>query len=227
AVGYGVPGLSRTWMFAQSPHGWVHGVPGTPYPAGRASAWHRLTPFMNNAARGSSHHPAAPIHEQRARGSNTLTVAVRLGLVLDLLELRLVVGLLVGLLARDEAPLHEVHEGGVHRLHADGAAALHGGFELVQAALADEIRDRRGVDEDLERRYAPRLVLGGQELLRDDAAKRRREHGTDVALLVGREGIDAAVHGLRGSVRVQRAHDEDAHFRRGHGDGDGFEVAHF
>src|SRR5690606_12028862 len=185
---------------------------------GRASAWDPLTPFMNDAARGSNN---------AARGSNTLTVAVRLVLVLDLLELRLVVGLLVGLLARDEAPLHEVHEGGVHRLHADGAAALHGGFELVQAALADEIRDRRGVDEDLERRYAPRLVLGGQELLRDDAAKRRREHGTDVALLVGGEGIDDAVDSLCGTVRVQRAHDEDAHFRRGHGDGDGFEVAHF
>src|SRR5690606_33882608 len=108
-VGYGVPGLSRTGMFAQSPHGWVHGVPGTPYPAGRASAWHHLTPFMNNAARGGT---------------------VRLGLVLDLLELRLVVGLLVGLLARDEAPLHEVHKGRVHRLHANGAAALHSGLEL-------------------------------------------------------------------------------------------------
>src|SRR5690606_40298011 len=33
--GEGLPGLSQTGMFAQSPHGWVHGVPGKPSPQPR------------------------------------------------------------------------------------------------------------------------------------------------------------------------------------------------
>src|SRR5690606_22890857 len=34
----GLSGLSRTWMFAQSPHGWVYGGPERPPFPGRGSA---------------------------------------------------------------------------------------------------------------------------------------------------------------------------------------------
>ena len=44
-------------------------------------------------------------------------------------------------------------------------------------------------------------------------------------LLVGREDVDHAIDGLRGSVRVERTHDENTHLGRGHGNADGFVVA--
>ncbi len=47
-----------------------------------------------------------------------------------------------------------------------------------------------------------------------------------MALLVGRERVDDAVDRLRRAIRVQRAHDEDAHFGCRNGDRYGLQVAH-
>ncbi len=44
-------------------------------------------------------------------------------------------------------------------------------------------------------------------------------------LLVGGKHVDHAVHRLGRAIRVQRAHHENAHFRCGHGDAHGLQVA--
>src|SRR5678815_3717949 len=80
-------------------------------------------------------------------------------LVFNRFELGLVDALLVGLFAGDPALLEQGLDGHVHGAHAELAAGLHGGLELVELALADEIGHRRRIDHDLERRDATALVL--------------------------------------------------------------------
>ena len=123
--------------------------------------------------------------------------------------------------------IEELLDGAVHGAHAELAARLHGVLELIELALADEIRGRRRIHEDLKRGYPALLVGALQELLRDDPAQRRREHGAHVRLLVGRKRVHEAIHGLRRAVRVQRAHHEDAHLGRRDGDAHGLMVAQF
>ena len=77
------------------------------------------------------------------------------GRVFDFLELALVEGLKIGLLAGDHCAVHEVLEGPVHRAHTHSTARLHDIFELLELALANEVGDGRRVDEDLKRRHAP------------------------------------------------------------------------
>ena len=144
---------------------------------------------------------------------------------LNCLELGLVDGLLVGLFAADLALIEQLLDGRVHGAHAELAAGLHGVLELIELALADEIGDRRRVDQDLERRDAALLVGALQQLLRDHAAQRGRQHGAHVRLLVRGEHVHHAIDRRRRAVGVQRAHHQDAHLRRGHRDAHGLEVA--
>src|SRR6195256_3027496 len=145
--------------------------------------------------------------------------------ILQILELRLVDGLLVGLLARDLALIQQLLDRGVHGAHAKLSSRLHGVLELVELALAYEVGGGRRVHQDLERRHAALLVGALQQLLRDDAPERRRQHGAHVRLLVGGEDVHHAVDGRRRAVGVQRPHDENAHLRRGDRDAHGLEVA--
>ena len=69
----------------------------------------------------------------------------------NLLELGLVDGLFKGGAAADQSLVVELLDCGVHRAHARRRARLHGRLELVDLALADQVRGRRRVDEELER----------------------------------------------------------------------------
>src|SRR6266853_455335 len=91
--------------------------------------------------------------------------------------------------------------------------------------LAYGVGGGRGVDQDLERRHAALLVGALQQLLRNDAPERRRQHGAHVRLLVGGEDVHHAVDRRRRAVGVQRPHYEDAHLGRGDCDAHGLEVA--
>src|SRR5579872_691946 len=148
-----------------------------------------------------------------------------LALILQRFELRLVDALLVGFLARYEALIEQLLNGRVHGAHAGLGARLHDVLELIELALADEIRGCRRIDEDLERSDPSLLVRPLQQLLRDDPAQRGGEHGAYVRLLVGREDVDDAIDCLRRTVRVQRAHDENAHLGRRDRDAHGFQIA--
>src|SRR5215471_14496938 len=97
--------------------------------------------------------------------------------ILHWLELGLVDALLVGLFARDHSVFQQLLDGVVHRAHPVLAARLHGGLELVELALADQVRDRRRVHQDLEGRHAAALVGALQQLLGHHAAQAGREHG--------------------------------------------------
>src|SRR5256884_1122852 len=88
--------------------------------------------------------------------------------ILQVLELRLVDGLLVGLLAADLALIQQLLDRGVHGTHAELPTRLHGVLELVELALAYEIGGSRGVHQDFERRHAALPVGALSQLLRDD-----------------------------------------------------------
>src|SRR5438552_8704088 len=75
--------------------------------------------------------------------------------ILQVLKLRLVDGLLVGLLAADLALIQQLLDRGVHGTHAELPPGLHGVLELVELALAYEVGGGRRVHENLERRHAP------------------------------------------------------------------------
>ena len=79
-----------------------------------------------------------------------------------------VLALLVGLLARNPALVNEVHKRAIHRLHADVATTLNGGFQLIEFALANQVRHGGRVDHDLERGGAAGFMAGRQQLLRHD-----------------------------------------------------------
>src|SRR4029079_5477376 len=110
-----------------------------------------------------------------------------LAVVLHGLELRLVDGFLIRVLAGDHGLVEQLLDRGVHGPHAVCGAALHGVFQLVELALADQVRDRGRVHHDFERRSPARFARFGQQLLRDHAAQRGRKHRAHVLLLVGRE----------------------------------------
>src|SRR6202035_2309354 len=169
-------------------------------------------------------------NEPLAYGSAVVTKILRgirasLAGILQLLELRLVDGLLVGLLAVDLALIQQLLDRGVHGAHAELPTRLHGVLELVELALAYEVGGGRRVHENLERRHAALFVGTLQQLLRDDTPERGRQHGAHVRLLVGGEHVYHAVDRLRRAVGVQRSHDENTHFRGGHRDAHGLEVA--
>src|SRR5688572_3951465 len=127
----------------------------------------RLRLKLGAPQRGSAASVAA------ARAHYATAVAARSG-VFDVLELRFVVGVEVSLFARDQAVVVELLQRAVHRAHAFAAARLHDVFELLDLALANQVGCGRRVDEDLECNATARPVFPLDELLRDDAAQRRR-----------------------------------------------------
>jgi len=66
-----------------------------------------------------------------------------------------------------------------------------------------------------------------QQRLRDDPLEHERELRAHLRLLVAREDVDDAVHGLGRGVRVQRREREVARLGDGQRRGDRLEVAHF
>ena len=74
-------------------------------------------------------------------------------------ELLFVIRLLVGFHSTDFALVDQFHQGRIHGLHTDCATALHRGFQLIQFSLADDIGNRRGVDEDFQRGNSTGLVF--------------------------------------------------------------------
>src|SRR5437667_2457582 len=123
-----------------------------------------------------------PTHSLKSTGSAHVLPTAALtdtgsGGTLELLELRLVDGLLVGFLARDLALVHQLLDRAIHRAHAELTTRLHGVLELIELALADEVGCGRGVHEDLERGDPALLVGALQQLLRHHSAERSRQHG--------------------------------------------------
>ena len=78
-----------------------------------------------------------------------------------------------------------VHDRVVERLVALLFADLDHARNLVRLAFADEVRDRRIDDQNLERGDAARLVDALEKVLRDDAFERFRESRANLVLLVG------------------------------------------
>ena len=97
----------------------------------------------------------------------------------------------------------------------------------MRVAVADHRRDGRRVHHDLERGDAPRLVDARDQELRDDRHEADGELHADLALLVGREGADHAVHRGGRSCGVEGAEDEVSGLGRGDRGAHRLEVAHF
>ena len=93
------------------------------------------------------------------------------GVVLDFFEDALVTRLNIGLASRYKTPLDKVHKCRIHSLHTDIATRLHGRFDLVQFALANQVCDGRCINHNLECGDTARFVLRWQELLRDNATE--------------------------------------------------------
>src|SRR5262245_27212477 len=83
-------------------------------------------------------------------------------------ELVLVDALVVRLLRADPALLEHVHDGVVERLHAELLARLDGRGDLHGLALADQVTNRGGADQDLQRGAAALLVHALEEVLGHD-----------------------------------------------------------
>src|SRR5256885_4634045 len=114
-------------------------------------------------------------------------------------ELLLVDALVVGLLRADPALLEDAHDRVVERLHAVLPAGLDRRGDLDGLALANEVADGRGADQDLQRRAAALLVHALEEVLRDHHLEAGRQAVAHLGLLLGREHLDDAVDGLGGA----------------------------
>ena len=73
----------------------------------------------------------------------------------------------------------------------------------------------------------PGTVGARDELLADDSAKRFADHDANLFLLIDRENIEKAIECARGVAGMKRAEHKMTRFRRGDGERDRFEVAHF
>ena len=102
--------------------------------------------------------------------------------------------------------LHQLQQRLVERDHAVEPTLLDDLLDLGGLVrVGDPLGDATGVDQDLQaRRAAP--VDRGHEPLAHDASQRARQGQAHLLLLVGREEVDHAVHGLGGIDRVQRRH---------------------
>jgi len=133
---------------------------------------------------------------------------------------------LEGQVLRDAAGADQVGEGAVHGLHAVPASRLYGAGDLVRAALADVMSDGGCGHEDLAGDAAPPAVPCREQLLGADALERGRELHAHLRLLMRREHVDDAVHGLGGILGVQRGEHEVAGLGRRERRRDRLEVAH-
>ena len=71
------------------------------------------------------------------------------------------------------------------------------------------------------------IILPAAERLADRRLERGRQHGTDLRLAVGREGVDDAADGTDGAVGMQGAEYEVAGLGGLNRNLDGFHIAHF
>src|SRR5690606_39389299 len=94
-----------------------------------------------------------------------------------------------GLVGLHLARLHEVQKTVVHHAHADIPARLHHRWDLEYLSLPDQVADRGNAHHHLES-SAPAPSLPLAQHLRDHPLEARREHGSDLILLLGRELID-------------------------------------
>ena len=96
----------------------------------------------------------------------------------------------------DEASAIEIVETGVHEHHAVLAAGLHRGFEHVFVALANEVADGAGGDEDFVGQHAAGAVDGREQILRDDALQGVGELHDDLPLEVAFKDAGDALKGV-------------------------------
>src|SRR5262245_55798285 len=99
-------------------------------------------------------------------------------------------------LRRELAVQHGLEQRLVHRLHAELLPGLHQAVDLVHLRLADDRLDRGRAHEHLRTHDPTSAAAPGDELLRHHALEHERELGQDLLLLVGREHVHDAVHGL-------------------------------
>jgi hypothetical protein len=104
---------------------------------------------------------------------------------------------------------------------------LDGRHDLVRLVVADQRSDRRIHDHDLGGENAALAMDARHELLADHRLQRERQHRADLLLLVRREHVDDAVHGLLHVRRMQRGERQVARLRERERRFDGLEVAHF
>src|SRR5689334_1749363 len=122
---------------------------------------------------------------------------------------------LIGFLRGDELCVEQAPQGVVQALHAEEGTAFEYAGDLVRFAFADEVGDSGIINQYLAGRNLPTAVSAPYELLRNDAAQRRGQHGANARLVAGREDIDDAVDRGRRTIRMQGGEDEEARFRRG------------
>jgi hypothetical protein len=106
----------------------------------------------------------------------------------------------------------------VEGLHAVEAALGHDRGEVAGAVgVGDGFRRPAGVDHDLEDGDAAAGAGPSDQALADDAAQGGGQRQPDLALLEGREQVDAAVDGLGGVGGVQGRQDQVAGLGGGQG----------
>ena len=93
--------------------------------------------------------------------------------------------------------------------------------------FANDVGDCRCVGQSFEREHAARSVGSRHELLADDSAQRFADHDANLLLLIDRENIEQAIERARGIAGVKRAEHEMSRFRRGDGERDRLQIAHF
>src|SRR5574342_463129 len=107
--------------------------------------------------------------------------------------------------AADLAPLNQLDERLVHRLHAELLARLEGRVDLVDLFVADEVPDGRGGHHDLERHDPTPAVGRRDQLLGQHAFEDQRQLRPNLGLLGIGEDVDDPVDGLGAGVGVERA----------------------
>ena len=85
-------------------------------------------------------------------------------------------------------------------------------MDLEGLVFADQITDRSGDDQILDRSDPPLTVCTRYQSLRDHHAQRFRNHHPDLALLVGGKGANDAIEGSDRVVGVQCGHHQMARF---------------
>ena len=95
----------------------------------------------------------------------------------------------ISLPRRDPFRLHERHQRVVHQLHPLRAPALDHRGQHGGVALADDVWQAGGLQEDLVDGAAALAVDGLQEELGDDSGDGLGQGGTDLRLLFGRKRI--------------------------------------
>lgn len=136
-------------------------------------------------------------------------------------------GAVEGFVGGDDSLAEQFHQGVVHEAHALAFAGLHDAGQHEGLGFADEIGDRRAVDEDFHRQGAALAVGAGNKLLADDAAQRFGHHDADLGLLFDGEGVEHAVEGAGGAAGVEGAEHQVTGFGCGDGQTDGLQIAHF